>query len=296
MDISAQMLVFVKVVDFGSISAASRSVGQTPSAVSKQVSHLEDHVGHRLLRRTKSGVSLTDEGRDYYEMCRALAEKFQAAEELISNYDTEPKGKLRIASSVAFGKSQLIPALQTFLGANPKIALSLELTDRAIDPEEEGFDATISFPEQLTNPNLIARKIMSNERVLCASPAFLERHGHPKTFKDLESFNCLRTSNVVGRNAWQAVLDGKTYDVDASGNFEGNSAHAVYVAALAGMGIARLSNYLVADSIESGELVRLFPTYAQKHADVAVVFAGRRNLPPKTRAFVDFLVKTFERI
>lgn len=295
MDISSQMLVFVKVVDLGSISAASRSIGQTPSAVSKQISHLEDHVGHRLLRRTKSGVSLTDEGRDYYEMCCALAEKFYAAEELISNYDGEPKGQLRIASSVAFGKSQLIPALPAFLDAHPKVALSLELTDRAIDPEEEGFDAAISFPEQLTNPNLIARKIMSNDRILCASPAFLEEHGTPKTFSDLEAFNCLRTSNVVGRNAWQAELDGQIYDVDASGNFEGNSAHAVYIAALAGMGIARLSTYLVADSIASGDLVRLFPAYTQKHADVAVVFAGRRNLPAKTRSFVDFLVGTFER-
>ncbi len=295
MDVSAQMLVFVKVVDFGSISAASRSIGQTPSAVSKQISQLEDHVGHRLLRRSKSGVSLTEEGGDYYEKCQALAEKFYEAEALISNYDTEPNGKLRIATSVAFGKSQLIPSLQEFLEAYPKVSLSLELTDRAIDPEEEGFDATINFPEQLKNPNLIARKIMSNERVLCASPAFLERHGHPKTFKDLENFNCLRTSNVVRRNTWRAEIDGQTYDVNASGNFEGNSAHAVYIAALGGMGIARLSTYLVADSIASGELIRLFPAYIQKHADVAVVFAGRRNLPLKTRAFVDFLVKTFAR-
>ena len=295
MDVSSQMLVFVKVVDSGSISAASRLIGQTPSAVSKQVSSLEDHVGHRLLHRLKSGVALTDQGTEYYEKCKALAASYYDAENLISYYDGNPKGKLRIASSVAFGKSQLIPSLPTFLDAYPDVALSLELTDRVVDLEEESFDAAIHFPEQVTNPNLIARKIMRNERVLCASPEFFAENGMPTSFADLASYNCLRTSNVVGRNAWHADLNGIPVSVDATGNFEGNSAHAVYIAALAGMGIARLSTYLVADSIASGDLIRLFPEYAQKHADVAVVFAGRRNLPAKTRAFVDFLVQTFER-
>ena len=293
MDVSSQMLTFVKVVNHGSISAASRLIGQTPSAVSKQISNLENHVGHRLLHRRKSGVSLTDEGREYFEKCNALAEKFDEAEELVSNYDSEPKGKLRIASSVAFGKSHLIPKLPKFLNQYPQISFSLELTDREIDPEEESFDATITFPEQLPNPNLIARKIMTNERVLCAAPLFIETQGMPESFSDLENYNCLRTSNAIDRNAWNAKIDGVSCSVNATGNFEGNSAHAVYLAALAGMGVARLSSYLVADSIASGGLVQLFPTYTQKHADVAVVFAGRNNLAPKTRAFVTFLMETF---
>ncbi len=115
MDLSSQMLVFAKVVERGSISAASRSGNQTPSAVSKQIRHLEDHVGHRLLHRTKNGVSLTAEGHVFYDRCRAVAEKFREAEELISSFDGHPKGELRVASSVAFGKSQLIPLLPQFL-------------------------------------------------------------------------------------------------------------------------------------------------------------------------------------
>ncbi|MGB3246385.1 MAG: LysR family transcriptional regulator [Sulfitobacter sp.] len=288
------MLAFVKVVEMGSISAASRSSGQTPSAVSKQIGHLEDHVGQRLLRRTRSGVSLTQEGRALYEKCRAMADQFNAVEDYISTFDTTPRGELRIASSVAFGKSQLITALPDFLDANPEVKLSLELTDREIDLEEENFDAAINFAEQLTNPNVIVRKIMRNERILCAAPAFIDRHGTPETFADLANFNCLRTSNVVGRNAWHATLDGKVQKVDATGNFEGNSADAVLVAALSGLGIARLSTYLVSDHIAAGRLVRLFPDYRQTHADVAVIFAERRNLAPKTRAFVDFLVDRFD--
>ncbi len=293
MDISSNMLAFVRVVKTGSISAASRSGGQTPSAVSKQIGHLEDYVGHRLLHRTRAGVSLTDEGRAFYEKCQAVADTFDAAHAHISNINTTPHGTLRIASSVAFGKSQLIPVLGSFLDLYPDITVSLELTDRRIDLEEENFDAAISFAEQEINQTHISRRIMTNERILCAAPAFLERHGSPKTFDDLGNFNCLRTSNVVGRNAWKADIDGQTHTVDATGNFEGNSAHAVFMAALAGLGIARLSRYLVIDKIASGELVHLFPEYTQQHADVAVIFADRRNLAPKIRVFVDFLVNQF---
>lgn len=295
MDVSAQMLAFVRVVEMGSISAASRSSGQTPSAVSKQIGHLEDHVGHRLLHRSKAGVSMTSEGHEYYEKCRAVAEKFHEAEEYISNISSDPHGTLRVASSVAFGKSQLIPVLPDFLHRYPDITLSLELTDRPVDLEEENFDVAVTFAEQISNPNFISKKIMSNERILCASPDFLEHYGTPPTFGELENYNCLRTSNAIGRNAWLAEIDGETHSVDATGNFEGNSAHAVYIAALAGLGIARLSTYLVTDKITSGELIRLFPSYDQKHADVAAVFAEKRNLAPKIRVFVNYLSDQFHR-
>jgi len=293
LDVSSQMLIFVKVVEMGSFSAVSRNSKQTPSAVSKQIGNLENHVGYRLLHRTKNGVSLTVEGREYYEKCRLVADRFNEAEEHISTLKSHPSGVLRVASSVAFGKAQLIPVLPEFLELHPDISVSLELTDRAIDLEEESYDVAINFAGQRIKSNFIARKIMENERILCASPEFIERHGMPRSFDDLARFNCLRTSNAAGRNAWEADCDGTPYKVDATGNFEGNSAHAVFIAALAGLGIARLSIYLVEQQIASGELVRLFPEYTQKHADVAVVFADKRNLAPKIRAFVDYLADRF---
>lgn len=279
----------------GSFSAASRFSGQTPSAVSKQISHLEDHVGRRLLHRTKNGVSLTEEGSAFFEKCRSAAEKFQEAQDLIDNFNVRPEGTLRIASSVAFGKSQLIPVLPEFLKHYPNVQLSLELTDRRVDLEEEQFDVAINFAEQAINPNFIAKKVMRNERVLCASPAYIAQHGSPKSFSDLARFNCLCTTNVIGRNTWRAEIDGQMQTVGATGNFAGNSADAVYMAALAGMGIARLSSYLVDDKIAAGELVRLLPEYTQKNADVAVIFADKRNLAPKIRAFVEFMSERFSR-
>jgi DNA-binding transcriptional LysR family regulator len=294
MDVSSQMLSFVKDLETGSVSAAARLSGQTPSAVSKQVGHLEDHVGRRLLHRTRHGVSLTVDGEGFYEKCRAFADKFREVEDLVLSFSGTPRGTLRIASSVAFGKAQLIPVLPKFFDLHPEIGVSLELTDQQVDLEEEAFDVSLNFAEQMTNPSFITRKIMKNERVLCAAPAYLSRHGAPSNFGDLEHFNCLRTSNGVGRNAWQAQLDGVSYSVVATGNFEADSAHAVFLATLAGLGIARLSNYLVADKIHSGELVRLFPNYVQKHADVAVIYAEKRNLAYKTRVFVEFLVAQFQ--
>lgn len=293
MDIAAQMLTFVKVVESGSISAASRDSGQTPSAVSKQISHLEDHVGQRLLRRTRSGVSLTGQGSAFYTRCREMALKFHEAEAFISASQGDPSGVLRVASSVAFGKFQLIPALPEFFETFPDVKVSLTLSDRSVDIENEGFDAAITFAEQVQRPDTVIRRIMRNERILCAAPAFLERHGCPQEFSDLAHFNCLRTSDSGTRNAWNAVIGGRDHAVDATGNFEGNSADAVFKAALAGLGIARLSRYIVADAIEAGELVQLFPEYKQERADISVIFADKRNLATNIRVFVDFLAERF---
>ena len=288
------MLVFVKVVENGSISAASRAAGQTPSAVSKQIGLLEERLGHRLLHRTRTGVSLTAEGRDFYEKCRDVATRVEEAVTHMQNLGDRPRGVLRVTSSVAFGKSQLIPVLPEFLAAHPDLTLSLELSDRRLDLEEEDIDAGIRFAEQLDNPQVIVRKIMENERILCASPAYLERCGTPERFADLARFNCLRTSSIGGMNAWVASVDGVEEAIDATGNFEGNSADVVFNAALAGLGIARLSSYLVADRIRSGDLVRVLPGYTQKNADIAVIFAQKRLLAPRTRAFVDFVTERFQ--
>lgn len=293
MDIATQMLTFVKVVECGSISAASRDSGQTPSAVSKQISHLEDHVGQRLLRRTRSGVSLTGQGSAFYTRCREMALKFHEAESFISATQNDPHGVLRVACSVAFGKFQLIPALPDFFEAFPDIKISLSLSDRSVDIEDEGFDAAISFAEQVQRPDTVIRRIMRNERILCAAPAFLQRYGSPEHFSDLARFNCLRTTDSGTRNAWKATIAGQDYEVDATGNFEGNSADAVYKAALAGLGIARLSRYIVSEAIDSGELVQLFPEYKQERADISVIFADKRNLATNIRVLVDFLADRF---
>jgi len=290
MDISAQMLIFATVVEQGSISAAARSMGQTPSAVSKQVGLLEDHVHYRLLNRTRTGVTPTQEGREFFQKCKAMAEKFKEAEALILNLDGTPRGMLKIASTVAFGKSQLIPALPAFMEKNPEVQVSLDLTDREINLQSEGFDAAICFDEQRKNPDIVVRRIMQSCRVLCAAPAYLERRGTPQSFADLTHHNCLRVTGSSSRNSWGD--DDGIFDVQ--GNFEGNSTDVIFRATLAGMGIARLPCYMANPRFFTGELVHVVPGYSPANTDIVVTFADKRNLAPKTRAFVDFLVGEFQ--
>ena len=296
MDISAQMLIFASVVERGSISAAARTIGQTPSAVSKQIGLLEDQVHYRLLNRTRTGVSPTQEGQEFYEKCKAMAEKFKEAEALILNLDGIPRGMLKIGSSVAFGKSQLIPVLPKFLDENPDVQVSLELTDRVIDLQSEGFDASICFAEQRKIPDIMVRRIMKSRRVLCASPAYLERWGVPKRFDELKQHNCLRIAGNSKRNSWDKPDHLNGQDFEAEGRFEGNSTDVVYRAALAGIGIARLPRYMADQKFRSGELVHVLTEYAPPSTDIAVMFADKRNLAPKTRAFIDFLVRQFREV
>lgn len=295
MDISAQMLIFVTVVDQGSISAAARTMGQTPSAVSKQIGLLEDQVQYRLLNRTRTGVSPTQEGRDFYEKCRAMAEKFKEAEAMIHSLDGIPRGTLKVASTVAFGKSQLIPALPAFMGENPEVQVALDLKDREIDLQSEGFDAAICFAEQRKNPDIVVRRIMQSRRVLCAAPSYLERSGVPTSFADLPHHNCLRITGNSRRNAWNEGNQNNCEGFEAQGSFEGNSTDVVFRAALAGIGIARLPCYMASRKFQSGELVQIMPEYAAQSTDIVVMFPEKRNLAPKTRAFVDFLVRRFRK-
>ena len=293
MDISAQMLIFATVVERGSISAAARTTGQTPSAVSKQIGLLEDQVHYRLLNRTRTGVSPTQEGQEFYEKCKAMAEKFKEAEALILNLDGIPRGMLKIASSVAFGKSQLIPVLPKFFEEYPDVQVSLDLTDRVVDLQSEGFDASICFAEQRKIPDIMVRRIMQSRRVLCASPAYLERCGTPQSLDELRQHNCLRIAGNSKRNSWDYSDASNGQAFEAKGIFEGNSTDVVYRAALAGIGIARLPCYMADRKFLSGELVHVMPEYAPPSTDIAIMFADKRNLAPKTRAFIDFLVHQF---
>jgi len=290
MDISAQMLIFATVVEKGSISAAARSMGQTPSAVSKQIALLEDRAHYRLLNRSRTGVTPTEFGHEFYLKCHDMADKFKEAEEFFLNLDTAPRGKLKIACSVAFGKSQLIPHLPNFLDQYPEIQVALDLTDREINLKTEGFDAAIGFSELHQAPDTVIRQIMKSTRVLCAAPSYLDRFGTPTTFEALAAHNCLRVSGNQTRNAWTKPDPFDDHFFEAQGRFEGNSTDVVFRATLAGLGIARLRCYLTDHEIQAGNLVQVMPEYAPPTTDIVVAFADKRNLARKTRAFIDFIV------
>lgn len=293
MDLPSQMVLFAKVVESGSFSAAARSMAHTPSAVSKQIGRLENRLGVRLLDRSRQGISLTDEGRAFYERCAEVADSVSDAEAMVVSLTAHPQGELRVAATVAFAKAHVLPILPAFLERNPDLRLSLEVTDRSVDLVEERIDVAIRFSEQIDDPAVVARKLAPNRRVICAAPSYLARFGTPETPADLSRHNCLRLSTVARWNDWHFDDAASEGAVRLTGNFEANSADAIYHATLAGMGVARLSTYLVGGDLRAGRLVRLLPDYVDDSSDIVAIYSDRRNLAPKIRAFIDFLVDWF---
>jgi len=289
MDISNLMVLFVRAVDAGSFSAAARELGLSPSAVSRQVAALEDQLGVRLLNRSRRRVTLTEEGRAFHERCLRIVAEIDDAQAQMANMSQRVQGTLRVTATVAFAKAHLLPLFPEFLKEYPDLALHLELTDRPVDLAEEGVDVAIRFTEQLEDASVVARRLMPNRRVIVAAPSYLEQHGTPRTPEDLLALNCLRMYAVSSFNDWEFEDANGSRVLEVKGNFEANSAHAVYRAALAGLGIARLSLYLVRDDLEAGRLIRVLPQYAHEKADILAVYPHRRNLSPRVRAFVDFL-------
>lgn len=293
MDLPSQMILFAQVVHAGSFSAAARALGHTPSAVSRQIGNLEDRVGVRLLNRSNNGLVVTEEGQAFLKRCVELSDRVFEAENFADSMNDHPKGRLNLISTVAFGKSQLLPIIPAFLSRYPDVSVSLELTDRKIDLTEENVDLAIRFSEQVDNDTVIAKKLASNRRLICAAPRYLERSGHPLRFADLESHNCLKLSTVESWNDWRLKDTLTDSTVTLQGNFEVNSADGIYHAALAGVGIARLSAYLINDDILRGRLVQLFPEYEDNSSSILATYTQKKNLSHKTRAFIDHMVDVF---
>jgi len=291
MNVSTQMTIFVRTVDEGGLSAAARALDLTPSAVSRQISRLEDRLGVRLLNRSTRHISLTEEGQLYYERCARIIADIEDAERSVLAFQERVSGTLRLAATVAFTKHHLLPMIPEFLTRHPDLGLVLEATDRSVDLVEEGVDVAIRFTEQLTDPSLVARRLAVNRRVICAAPSYLNAHGRPHTPEDLLRHNCLRLYTVSSFNDWEFEGPDGARVLHVSGNFETNSADALYHATLAGLGVARLSTYLVGPDLRSGRLLRVLPDYTHEKACILAVYPHRRHLSPKVRAFVDFLVE-----
>lgn len=291
MDRLGEMTMFARTVEEGSFSAAARALKLTPSAVSKQVSRLEDRLGARLLSRTTRRLSLTEEGRAFHARCVQILAEIEEAETAVTELHAAPRGTLRVAAAVAFFSHRVMPLLPEFLERYPEVHFDLVMTDREVDMVDERIDAAIRFgrPRELT---LIARELTVSRRVICASPAYLARHGTPKTPADLARHNCLTLSTRPEFNVWEFGERPEDH-LRVTGNVELNQADALYDACLAGIGLARVAGYLVDDDIKAGRLVPVLTGQLKEASTLYVVYPHRRHLSPKVRAFVDFLVMKF---
>jgi DNA-binding transcriptional LysR family regulator len=283
------MDLFVKAVDTGSFSATARQMSLTPSAVSKQISRLEDRLGARLFNRTTRRLAPTEEGRAYYERCRRILADIDEAESAISQLNMEPRGVLRVNMPVVFGRRHVVPALGGFL-AN----LEVSMTDQFVDPIAEGADMLIRVGE-LKDSSLISRKLADARRVIAATPDYWDGAGRPQTPNDLETHNCLNYAYLSTGNSWRMIgLDGKEYMVPASGNIASNNAEALLEAALEGVGVVNLPTWMVGQDLCEGRLEEVLQAYSMPEPAVHAIYPPGRHLSAKVRAFVDYLVDYFK--
>lgn len=287
-----EMAVFVRVVEIGSFAGAAEALALSPSAVSKIVSRIEDRLKVRLLTRTTRRLALTGEGEIYLEHARAILGAIEAVESTLSKARGQPSGLLRVNTGTAIGKHVLAPRLPGFLAAYPEIRLELSVTDRQIDPVAENVDLVLRTGP-LADSSLHAMRLGQGRRYICASPAYLSRHGYPQTPADLAGRNCLVTP-MSHLAQWPFHDPGGITRLQVRGDLVSDSADLLLDLALAGHGIVRLGNALVDEALAQGRLVALLEDC---HADEpfpiwALMPPGRFRLH-RMQVFLDFLKALF---
>jgi DNA-binding transcriptional LysR family regulator len=287
-----EMSVFSRVVAAGSLSAAARDLGISTAGVSRKLAALEARLGVRLLNRTTRRISLTDEGASYHEACNRILAEIEEADAAASARLVEPEGALKVALPASFGHLHIAPLVPHFAARFPKVRLALSLSDRTVNVIEEGFDLAIRIGE-LEDSSLAARKLAPNRRVVCASPAYLAKHGVPHRPEDLQDHNCIITQDFQMTWEYRDPV-GKRNSVRVSGKYSCDNWEVLREWALAGLGVALKSTWDVRRQLEEGSLVALLPGY-DFATEVAIyaVYPHRRYLPAKTRVFIDFLADSF---
>lgn len=295
MDRFLTMTVFSKVVELESFAAAARQLEMSPAAASKHVQTLEQRLGVRLLNRTTRHVSTTEVGREYFRRSRRILAELEETEQAASHLQAVPRGLLRVSAPVAFGNRHLAPAIGRFLRVFPNVSIDLMLDNRYVDLVEERLDLAVRVGH-LADSALIARKLMSARMVLCASPGYLARRGTPTSLRDLADHDCLVHSHTSARPGWHFnAPDGQSVVAQVSGRVQANNADALINLALDGQGILLQPDLLIDQDIQAGKLVPLLSDYRPIDAPIQAVYPHSRYIPPKARAFVDFLATRFGR-
>jgi len=284
------MRLYVSVVEQGSFAAAARQLGLTRSAVSRRIDGLERRLGVRLLERTTKHISLTDAGDVYYtRVSRIIADQYEA-ELAVSQFGAKPLGTLRVTCAVMIGLHKIIPHLRDFMRAHPDLCIHLNLSDTPDDPNLEVHDVAITWG-RLADSSLVASRLTTTRQIICAAPSYIAEHGRPATPSELFNHNCITLRGFgVTHNEWYFESNDGIDVVKARGNFVVNSGNAAYQALLSGIGIGRVTDVRGRDDIRAGRLEVLLKEFECRDAvPIYALYRGRKIVPPKVRALVDFL-------
>jgi DNA-binding transcriptional LysR family regulator len=286
------MALFARVVQLHSFSAAARASGIAKSAVSKRVSQLERRLGVKLLSRSTRSLSLTDDGLRYYEHCADLLVAAAAAEDAVVGSQRHPVGRVRVNAPITFSQMYLATALAEFLQRHPGISIDLTTEDRLIDVAEGGFDLVIRIG-RLQASSLVARRLATVKVLVCAAPQYLARAGTPAVPADLVRHNCLRYSLVPAAAEWHFPRRGGSVRVPVQGNLTASDGTALRRAAIAGLGLAVLPDFMVARDVAEGRLVTILAQHAAPDLGLYAIRASGRLVPARVRALLNFLVARF---
>ena len=278
---------FVEVADAGGVTAAARRLGLPKSIVSRRLVRLEQDLGAQLLARTTRGAALTEAGASFREHAARVVAEFEAAREAVSP-EGDVCGRLRIAAPLSFGPTHLAPVFADLACRHPKLHVHAAYSDRFVDLVGEGFDAAVRVG-YLPDSNLVARRIAPLRGKCVASPEYIKGHGTPRTPEELLEHECL----MQGVESWRFVSNGKIITVRPRGTFKADNGAALTVAAIAGLGIAALPDFLIEAHIASGALEPVLLDFPPPEGGIYVVRPSGDFAPRKVRALIEILVERF---
>jgi len=277
---------FVYVAENESFTLASKKMAISTAQVSRQVSALEKRLNIKLFYRTTRKVSLTEEGRVFYQHCRSVLDGLDAAERAITNLQSKPQGKIKLTAPVTYGEKQILPLVNNFIKQYSDVEVSAYLSNQQVDLVEDGYDLAIRLG-QLSDSTMMAKKLGKRTNYVCASPDYLAKHGVPHAISELNKHSCL----LGILDYWNFRGSGREKSLRVTGRLRYNNGYSLTDAALKGLGIVQLPDYYVEQYIQSGELVTLLDNYRAPDEGIWAVYPQNRHLSPKIRLLVDYLAE-----
>ena len=292
----AELQLFVEIVKAGNLSAAARALNSSPAAMSRGLSALESRLGVRLVTRTSRTFELTEEGHLFYERCERIVSDIAEAEAEASSQGKTVKGRLRIGAPMEIGRRLIAPLVAQFVEKYPGIQVHLNLSDSGLDVIDDGLDIAlrVGLP---TDGSLIAKKILSTRRIVCASPDYVKRHGAPRRPEELRQHNCIRL--VRGRrvmDAWSFQEGGRRFDLTVSGSLTTTSGEVVHNWVHAGRGIALKAVWDIQPDLVAGTIVECLNDFWCDEIDLFAICANRQHLSPRIRVFLDHVSATLPKM
>lgn len=293
MDKFESMRAFTQVVASGGFAAAAREMGVSRSQVNKLVIALENELGVQLLHRSTRVVTPTETGLAFHERCVEILASLEEAERAVTQLHAEPRGRLRVNAPMSFGTMHLSSALADFLTQYPDLEVQLTLSDRFIDPIEEGFDVTVRIAKPQESASLIVHPLTSVQRVLCAAPRYLAMHRTPTHPDELRHHSCLHYGQLAVETEWTLIGVEGEQTISVTGVLCSNNGEVLRDAAVRGLGITLLPMFIVAQELQQGRLQPILLEYPPSDLMISAIYPVNRHLSTKVRLLIEFLQEQF---